>query len=84
MQLRNLFGRQLLTVGFLKLIDSIFHLQFHDPRQRQNLVDFRFHRYCLKLTLDNTTRLLQNRNKGSRGDPFPDILDHSDQAKMWK
>ncbi|GBO01178.1 hypothetical protein AVEN_181021-1 [Araneus ventricosus] len=82
MQLRNLLGGQLLAVGFLKLIDIIFHLQTHDLCQRHNFVDNSFHRPYLKLTIDITLRLLPNRNEGSLGDHFPDKFDHHDQAKM--
>ncbi|GBN47703.1 hypothetical protein AVEN_181122-1 [Araneus ventricosus] len=45
MQLRKLYGGQLLVVPFHKLIDIIaIHLQYPDFGKRHNLVDYRLHR----------------------------------------
>ncbi|GBM11551.1 hypothetical protein AVEN_8130-1 [Araneus ventricosus] len=81
MKLRNLLGGQLFAVGFLKLIDIIFHLQSHALRQRHNFIDNGFHGHYLKLTLDNTLRLRPNRSEGSLGDTSPGIFDQVKQGK---
>ncbi|GBM20665.1 hypothetical protein AVEN_230247-1 [Araneus ventricosus] len=59
---------------------SISLLSTSSRGQRYNLVDYRYHRYCLKplkVTFDNTLRskLLPCRSEGSLGDLLPRIFD---------
>ncbi|GBM97923.1 hypothetical protein AVEN_10291-1 [Araneus ventricosus] len=45
--------------------------------QRNNLVDYKFHRYCLKVTFDNAlqSKLLPSKSEGSLSNHFASIFD---------